>query len=100
MLPRSIRRIPSTATGWAWSFGVTEVLLFCSLRRLLQQPRRYRHRNIRFDLWQSCGAASDATDAGERHGDPIAMVTLDVLMGRCLPALMMDVVDGGDFPFS
>jgi len=67
---------------------------------LLQQPRRYRHRNIRFDLWQSCGAASDATDAGERHGDPIAMVTLDVLMGRCLPALMMEVVDGGDFPFS
>ena len=35
--------------------------------------------------------------AVERLGDPIAMVTLDVLMGRCLP--VMDVFDGGDFPF-
>ena len=97
MLPRSIRRIPSTATGWAWSFAVTEVLLFCSLCRLLQQPRRYRRRSIRFDLWQSYDAASDAMGAVERLGDPIAMVTLDVLMGRCLP--VMDVFDGGDFPF-
>ena len=99
MLPRSIRRIPSTATGWAWSFAVTEVLLFCSLCRLLQQPRRYRRRNIRFGLWQSYDVANDAMGSGERLGDPIAMVTLDVLMGCCLPALMMDVVDGGDFPF-
>ena len=37
--------------------------------------------------------------AGESFGDPIAMVTLDVLMGRRPLALMMDVVDGGDFPF-